>query len=214
MKYTIIGDVHGKFRSYKTIIKSVKNSIQLGDMGVGFKHSTPDGPKFSANPPYDLMVKQEARFLRGNHDNPQSCLFHSQWISDGHCETTDSGTKLMFIGGAWSIDSAYRTEGLDWWPDEELSIESLYEIYDIYDKFRPDIMFTHDCPDTAANNMFAGDMRFGKFKTRTSQALEAMFNIHQPKYHFFGHWHISRRMNINGTNFVCLNELETMELDL
>lgn len=32
-----IGDVHGKFKSYKTLIKDIPMSIQVGDMGVGFK---------------------------------------------------------------------------------------------------------------------------------------------------------------------------------
>jgi hypothetical protein len=32
----LIGDVHGRFRAYKRIIKSAPASIQVGDMGVGF----------------------------------------------------------------------------------------------------------------------------------------------------------------------------------
>jgi hypothetical protein len=38
--------------------------------------------------------------------------------------------------------------------------------------------------------------------------LQELFNIHQPKKWFFGHYHQSWSMTINGTDFRCLNELE------
>jgi hypothetical protein len=50
----LIGDIHGKFSQYKRIIKDCQASIQVGDMGVGFR-SWPHGQP-SANPPYDAMM--------------------------------------------------------------------------------------------------------------------------------------------------------------
>ena len=32
-----IGDVHGKYGQYKKLIAEVDSSIQVGDMGVGFR---------------------------------------------------------------------------------------------------------------------------------------------------------------------------------
>jgi hypothetical protein len=56
----------------------------------------------------------------------------------------------MYIGGALSIDKAHRTEGLNWWVDEELSIQEMNSIFDKYIKEKPDIMVTHDCPEEIA----------------------------------------------------------------
>jgi len=70
MQATFIGDVHGKYQQYKKLIRSSPSTIQVGDMGIGFRR-WPHG-EFQTNPPYDLMVETNARFIRGNHDNPMS----------------------------------------------------------------------------------------------------------------------------------------------
>ena len=33
-----IGDVHGKYNRYRDIIRDCENTIQVGDMGIGFRH--------------------------------------------------------------------------------------------------------------------------------------------------------------------------------
>lgn len=108
-----IGDVHGKYEPYKRILEqSLPGTIQVGDMGVGFRRlSGPRAGELYASPPHYKMVEHEARFIRGNHDNPAECAKHSQFIPDG---TVEGDT--MFCGGAVSIDRAYRHEGYSYWP--------------------------------------------------------------------------------------------------
>lgn len=126
----LIGDVHGKYRQYHRLIQSCDSSIQVGDMGVGFRyhgqramaHGNP-----CANPSHQKMVRHNARFIRGNHDNPTVCRNHSQWIKDGTIETINN-LKFMFICGATSIDVHHRIESYSWWPDEELSVPELHHI--------------------------------------------------------------------------------------
>ena len=205
-----IGDVHGKWKQYKRIIKDVDDSIQVGDLGVGFYSKR--GPKvgqIADNPPHYAMVRGNHRFIRGNHDNPFECSKHSQWIEDGyHDEVND----IFFVGGALSIDKAFRIEDWDWWSDEELSTEVLYNLLDKYLLIKPKIMVTHDCPDSVSDILFLRQ-RF-KEKSRTGQALTAMFNACQPKLWIHGHWHIPSDTNINGTRFICLGELEYIDIDL
>jgi hypothetical protein len=202
-----IGDVHGKFRPYKRIIKDCAESIQIGDMGVGFR-SFPHGEEHG-NPPHYAMVPGH-RFIRGNHDNPGSCRGHSQWIPDGTIEG-----DMMFIGGAVSIDKAYRVEGYSWWPDEELSYAELDTLVGKYQDAKPRIMVTHDCPEEVAkavcyhHNM--GKMNDGSC---TRQALQAMLSCHSPELWIFGHWHVSIDFTANGTRFICLNELEYKDIEL
>jgi hypothetical protein len=43
--------------------------------------------------------------------------------------------------------------------------------------------------------------------------LEELFNIHKPELWVFGHYHVSRTVEEQGTRFVCLNELETLDVE-
>jgi hypothetical protein len=203
---TFIGDVHGKFDRYKNIIKSVPNTIQVGDMGVGFRRlGGPYDGEFSTNPPYDRMVEGNHRFIRGNHDNPSVCKRHTQYIADGAVEG-----DMMFIGGAFSIDKAYRTENYNWWAEEELSYVELDELVTKYLDTKPRVMVTHECPDSIADLLCDG------FKldlpSRTRSAFDSMWAGHKPEVWVFGHWHFSFDQVIMGTRFKCLNELETWTL--
>lgn len=197
-----IGDVHGKFNQYSRIIKQQQNTIQVGDLGVGFRR-WPHGENY-ANPPYDLMVKTGARFICGNHDNPTVCHNHSQNIKNGTVEN-----DMFFLGGAASIDQAYRNEGFDWWEGEQDSISKLNQHVDVYVVTKPRIVITHDCPTEIVIRIH-GAMHYPE--SRTQQALQSMFEIHQPDFWVFGHHHTSFRETINGTRFICLNELEVLNL--
>jgi hypothetical protein len=57
---------------------------------------------------------------------------------------------MMFVGGTASNDCAYRHEGYDWWPDEELSSDELKRIIALYIERKPRVMVTHDCPEEVA----------------------------------------------------------------
>jgi hypothetical protein len=199
-----IGDVHGYYKRYRNVIRPVKNSIQVGDMGVGFYNIK--AHRYYANPPYDSMTRGNHRFIRGNHDNPEVCRNQSQWIKDGHYED-----GMMFIGGALSIDKHLRNEGADWWADEELSVNELYALTDKYIEAKPEIMVTHDCPENIARVLFHTSMKHD-YPSRTRQAFEGMFYHHKPKYWIFGHWHMSSNFEIEGTRFICLNEMEYIDL--
>lgn len=200
---TFIGDVHGKFTQYRRIIQEHPDSIQVGDMGIGFLRY-PHGER-QQNPPYDEMVATNAQFIRGNHDNPSVCKTHTQWIPDGRVHG-----DMMFVGGAHSIDWKYRTEGFSWWKDEELSREDMEKILDVYMVTKPVTMVTHDCPLSVIKHLphthhFADN-------SRTQQFLQILLEVHKPKLWVHGHHHLSSDQVIDGVRFVCLAELEVKEL--
>jgi predicted phosphodiesterase len=207
----LIGDVHGKYDRYKKIIADVADSIQVGDMGVGFRRRAGyRAGDFHANPAHYAMARANHRFIRGNHDNPYVCRMHSQCIADGIIES-----DVMFIGGALSVDREWRTEGYDWWVDEELSIGKLNTLVDVYAVMRPRVMITHDCPETTASSMcrLSGRNKMD-FPSRTRQALQSMLEMHQPDLWVFGHWHFSFDQILDGTRFICLAELEYKDIDI
>ena len=205
-KIRFIGDVHGKFERYKRLIKNHERTRQVGDMGVGFFKLLGDERIPTANPPFDAMERGDNRYIRGNHDNLSVCKQQKHWIEDGYRED-----NIMYIGGAASIDRVYRTEGLSWWADEELSYEELLKLYDDYVQFKPAIMVTHTCPlfviPYLVPHIYPQDFR-------SEKAFEAMFAEHRPDVWIFGHWHTSVDMVILGTRFVCLNELEVLDLEV
>jgi hypothetical protein len=208
----LIGDVHGKFGRYKTILNnSPESTIQVGDMGVGFRR-WPHG-EWSANPPFDLMLKTGARFIRGNHDNPEVCRAHQMCIPDGAIES-----GVMFIGGALSIDSAYRYPDHSWWHDEELSEEELNDMIDGMTGAKPKMMVTHECPDQIAALIVASTGNATKldprFASRTRFAFDKMFAGHKPKLWVFGHWHVPFDREVYGTRFICLPELAILDVDM
>jgi Calcineurin-like phosphoesterase len=207
----LIGDVHGKYNRYKTILReSPIPTIQLGDMGVGFFRSngTP-----AENPPYDLMVENGAKFIRGNHDNPAVCKRHTQYIPDG---TVDG--EVMFVGGGLSIDRPYRQEGYSYWPTEELSNEELEALLERYCQMKPKIMLTHETTETVADALVShnsgGRAQKLDFPSRTRVWFEKFWQAHSPELWVFGHWHLPFDHILNGTHFVCLPELATMDVDL
>lgn len=214
----IIGDIHGRFYDYEVeCLKRARrhntdtvptHSIQVGDFGIGFfsEHWHEQIAKWqSENPTH--------RFIRGNHDNLSKCIGMPGFVADGTVEK-----DVMYIGGAYSIDHALRTEGVDWWRDEELTISQLHTLIDVYSEVKPRVMITHDCPTQVAWDMFLskGDAVTGsvQIKSRTGEALQAMFDTHKPELWFFGHWHYTRSSDIHGTRFQCLGELDYMDVDL
>ena len=206
----IIGDVHGLWNDYQTVISDCERSIQLGDFGIGMGQGDYWHDRVN-----DTIGGTGHRFIRGNHDNPNQCPKMLSWIADGTVEN-----DVMFVGGAWSIDADYRTPGFDWWQAEELSSTEFERVYDIYMTVRPRIMITHDCPTLTSYRMFirTGKRVWGErpklYLTRTGEMLQHMFEQHQPELWYFGHWHHTSRMVIEGTVFQCLAELDYIDVEI
>jgi len=209
-----IGDTHGKWERLKPIIKGAKQSIICGDVGIGFYKSFGGERVACSNPSYDDFMKYNVRVIRGNHDNPNVCARQKYYIPDGTIEVID-GVKIMYIGGAKSVDRHWRTEGFDWWADEELSHSKLQEFTDLYEAEKPDVMVTHDVPEEVAKliETLSGRRKLD-IPSITRQALDSMFWMHQPKLWVHGHWHFSYDYEYKGTMFHGLAELGVYDLDM
>ena len=200
---TIIGDVHGKWKEYESKLMGIPGrSIQIGDMGMGF-----GGRK-------TLRLPGNAKWFRGNHDNPQMCREHPNYLGDYGFLPQDS---LFYIAGAWSIDRAWRTPMVSWWPDEELNWQELDAALDLYIKSKPRFVISHEAPTCASTwllTMVAPGFRPEKIATtRTGQAMERMLDYHKPEKWIFGHYHIDKTFDFHGVEFKCLNELSTYVLE-
>ena len=207
-RLVLVGDIHGKFRPFHAFAEREMDSgvavVQIGDFGHGFlDHGTAAsaGDFFREN-------AGTCGFIRGNHDDPEVCRTMPGWIPDGH---HDPARDIMFVGGAFSVDRHLRTQGLDWWEDEECSIAELHGIFDRYAAVKPRIMVTHDAPSAAIKAVFP-HVRLFRPLSRTMQAFDAMFEVHRPDAWIFGHWHRSASAVVDGTRFQCLGELRSCML--
>lgn len=190
-----IGDTHAKFNEYEKLLTDFE-SVQVGDFGIGF----------GSPPPVDPIDPKKDQFIRGNHDDPRKCTMEPNWIADG---TFDG--QIFYIGGAESIDRHMRLEGVSWWPEEELSIGDFWKIQDSYLEIKPDIVVSHDVPDPICHYVLGRQIWD---LSRTQQALGYMWSQHKPKLWIFGHYHKEFDGRHDGTRFVCLPELEFMDIDV
>ena len=199
MSITLIGDVHGKYEHYHKIVRQTERhpyTLQIGDFG--FKYDT-------------LKNVDSTRhlILPGNHDHYDTCYNHPHFLGD-YGYTSLNRIDFFYYRGAYSIDRQYRTIGIDWWENEQVNIDQFMKARELYRSIKPEVMITHDCPQDIALQMLEPGQR--AYENITSWALQELYNIHQPKLWFFGHWHRAVKIQHGNTQFVCLNELETYTL--
>lgn len=200
-----IGDVHGKWARYKKLIKGVPRSIQVGDFGIGFYN--PRTETYS-RPPHNAMAKGDHKFIRGNHDNPTQCRSHPFWLKDG-AYVDDS---IFCIGGALSIDKHLRTEGWNWWADEELCYAEFLELIQAYEEAKPKVVVTHECPEAVMSrvlNRYKYD-----FPSITRQFLDNLLHVHKPDLWIHGHWHLDHHTVFEGVEFIGLGELSYVDIEV
>ena len=195
-RMNLIGDIHGKFAQYSKIIATLPESIQLGDFGMGFIET----------PQWD----QKHKFIRGNHDNPKVCYDHPNFLGD--YGITEDG--IFYVSGALSIDAVYRTPGVSWWPNEELSERNYPAILELYEAAKPRIVIAHDAP-FVKDYILGGNAEDKKrFPNRTSDLLmPAMIKIHSPEIWVHGHYHCRSDWKIDKTRYIGLAELEVFSIE-
>jgi len=193
----IVGDIHGRYKELNAIAQKHKDQdvIQIGDFGFGF------GMLFDID---SKLIESNIRFFRGNHDNPELCNAHPQCLGD-----FGLFKGIFFVGGADSIDKDMRIEGQTWWANEELSHRQWNEAIELYERTKPEIVLTHDCPQSIIESYF---LIYDRSITR--QGLQAMLEIHRPKMWIFGHHHRHFVKEDTGCIFRCLPELQSYVLPL
>jgi hypothetical protein len=123
-----IGDVHREFGRMAAAVAElpagVEVAIQVGDLGLHRDDLSPGGPGLPplAHPVY---------YVTGNHDHepsyrgitrPTEMAPNLMFVPRGTVLELD-GRRIAFLGGGDSvIDRAVRRDGVDWWPEERVSM--------------------------------------------------------------------------------------------
>lgn len=207
----ITGDTHGLFDLDK-VINYFKNKnvskkdylIILGDVAVCFHGGQKDERvrKTLQNLPITVL------FIDGNHDHHQQLASYPvcDWnggkvhfieediihLMRGYVFNIEGHTFFTF-GGASSVDRAWRTEGIDWWPEELPSIEErergLMELDKVNNEV--DYILTHTAPYHVAALMHK---EIWKKEIEFRYYLQQIADTVKFKKWFFGHFHEDRNI--------------------
>lgn len=191
----LIGDVHGHYGYYHRLLRKAHSSIQLGDFGFGYKTLS-------------AIDARRHRVLAGNHDNYDDMSNWPHFLGDHGVHTVEGFGDIFFIRGGLSIDRHTRTEGVNWWANEELGMAECYSALAEYQRVRPNFVVSHECPRSIVPYVTAS---LRVLPSRTNQVLEEMFAAHRPKRWVFGHYHRSWNKVIDNTLFTCLDRLECLD---
>jgi len=210
-----IGDVHGEWNAYRYIInkmqlkggkKGMDCSLVLGDMGIGFENITYDsvGAKSFIK---DISIQH--KFIVGNHDDRKLSNTHINCLGDyGYHEKSG----IFYLSGGFSVDHKWRKEEYEetgritWWEEEQLSNEKLEEAFKLYEEVKPSILVAHESPLEIKHLVVTNPMKYEEH-TRTETTLQQMVDSHRPDCCIFGHHHDRTEINLDGTEYICLDTL-------
>jgi hypothetical protein len=192
--------------------------IQLGDFGFRPAPANPDLQALNAA----LRERgMELWFIDGNHDyhpdlRAATVLEHSfdnypvgsaRLLGHHRIRYLPRGTRWSWagrtwlaVGGAASVDRLARTEGVDWWPEEEITAEQEAAVIAAGPA---DVLLSHDCPDSLVpfdKMMTLEEMRYNYPhwipelpRARAHSArLERIVSATGVSRIFHGHYHVAR----------------------
>jgi len=183
VKIIIVGDVHGDFAALNQMINKKRPDIVLacGDFGYWPKFASSGTPKPGSGKIY---------FCDGNHEDHWSLRDlanrevwpNTFYMPRGSHLVLPDGRRVMFIGGAASVDREWRTEGVDWFKEELITEQQAFDLPDV----PVDIVVSHTCPSQWVDSVHSGGV---EVRDPSTMALSHALNKYQPRQWYFGHWH-------------------------
>lgn len=113
------------------------------------------------------------------------------WLPRGH-RWDWHGTSWLALGGAVSVDRAHRTEGVSWWPQEEITDA---DIARVVAGGHADVMVTHDAPSTVRLPLGPPDPSWSLADLaradRHRERLQQVVDVVMPSVIVHGHYHLA-----------------------
>ena len=221
MKFLILGDVHGHWTEMNvTIAKAVRahpditHIVQVGDFGYGWGDAYFKASKgFFSDEEMAIYDNAEKLWVDGNHENYTKLdvdkgAWQPNWkhMPRGSVLEVDQ-YRVMFFGGAASIDKAWRTEGVSWWAQEAITYGQVQKTLNEVEG-PIDALFTHEHAERVpySDNRYKHDHAESK---SNRQMLQALVDKFQPSFHFFGHHHYADRGMIGEMEWACCPIIES-----
>jgi predicted phosphodiesterase len=212
----VLGDIHGDFKTItffarKNKFKEPQNLIQVGDFGAGFSKFFLDEMEFLNNELRDSNITLYV--IRGNHDDPKFFTGEYEWsnikLLKDYTTLVIEDKKVLFVGGAISIDRLHRIENVSWWADEIFNFDEkkLVEFDGI------DIVVTHNAPNFVYPQTFnhlvmsfaSHDPNLLIDLTFERESINKMYQIlikkNNIEHWFYGHFHTTKSEIYDKTMF-------------
>jgi hypothetical protein len=202
-KVTILGDVHGSWRSLRWAMDQNPDTdlfIQVGDFGYweNLGRKIPD-------------MDRQILFCDGNHEDHVGLakrvedekleVAKNVWYIPRASHFVYEGVSFNCIGGAESIDRDMRVSGKDWFASE---VPSYAEFSNFANLPPADVVIAHTAPISVIEACFPYPL-FPGF-AQVENALEQVWQqtASRSSYYFYGHWHMPMTKIIKGTHFQCI----------
>ena len=210
------GDIHGSTIEIMTFCERFKLTkedtiVILGDVGANYFGNERDVAFKVA------FAKLEPTILciHGNHEiRPQNIPTYQtkEWnggivwyeeaypnilfAKDGEIFDIE-GTKHLVIGGAYSVDKAYRlARGYGWWADEQPSDEIKRYVERQIKEKDFDVILSHTCPfKYEPIETFLPGIDQSTVDDSTERWLDTIEESTDYKAWYCGHWHINKRID-------------------
>ncbi|WP_337007406.1 MULTISPECIES: metallophosphoesterase family protein [unclassified Microbacterium] len=205
-RVAVLGDIHGNFRWLDIVARSIRalapditTMLQLGDwaMDPGTTDEALDGTGIERiyvtlgnHEPWDQITP-----LLKAHPGHAIQVSEITWILPRPARLTIGGRTVLSLGGAVSVDKAWRQEGVTWWRDEEITRE---QVSAAIAGGPADLMLTHESPAGTPVRAVREILRTNPFgfpadaiaDSATSRARVAkVWNIVYPELLIHGHMH-------------------------
>ncbi|MCV0439866.1 MAG: metallophosphoesterase [Hydrogenophaga sp.] len=223
MKFLILGDTHAFWHETNvTIAKAIRQHpdithiVQVGDFGYGdWTGGKPFKPSkgFFSDEELAIYNAAEKMWIDGNHEGfdqleADGGAWQPGWthMPRGSVLEVD-GIRMMFFGGASSIDKHMRTEGKSWWHQEDITMRQIQETLDTVEG-PIDALFTHEHAGCIpySDDRYKHDHLPSK---GNRQLLDVLVDRYQPDYCFFGHHHHADQGTVGTMEWYCCPIIET-----
>ncbi len=229
-KVILLGDVHGNYHTiYDKLHKGILDDcllIQVGDFGLGFREKGLEQEEMKSLNKCLKRKKCELLVIRGNHDLPAywknselnqhfNKTYSNITLLPDYYTKVINGKKVLFVGGAISIDRLWRKEGVSYWSGEELD-EPRFPITE------HDILIAHTCPSRFNVSIKGGndfikrclkeDPNLELDLKRERSIMDHIARASGVKKIWHGHMHNSMDQEIDGVKCRCVNIEEFVEM--
>ncbi len=227
----VFGDIHGEFARFNKIINRRRDHIdmilQCGDWGYwprqhGMTYVDRLTGKVKTEDNYNVKNRDiPIYFCDGNHEDHEmlktlednEIMKNVFYMKRGTRLTLDDGRTVLFIGGAYSIDKKYRTQGWDWFPEETISQKDIYDLPDV----KIDIVISHTCPREFFKKLNLRNNFDIKDNDPSMDALSYVLDKYKPPLWYFAHFHTFKQgydNNCYWTALSCIGSDERFWIEL
>ncbi len=193
--------------------------LQCGDFGFWPGHRFYDPAKKL------IPGKTQIHWIDGNHEDHRSIrtglktgtlpvaenMPNVVYQPRGSTLTLPDGRKILFAGGAFSVDNKIRLPGKDWFPDLETLTEQDWNNFPDAHEGQVDIIISHTAPtEFAVKGVPLNEWPdwWDRDSDPSSEILSKALARYKPQQWYFGHFHKFQRGTYQGCNWIGLDSAQ------